>query len=180
LIVRVTNQNKSFMPTTLTQQQLFITMALNAWETSVKRTTKLFDSLTDEQLLQETAPGRNTGIYLLGHLTAVNDSMLAILGFGEKQYPELEAVFLTNPDKSGLPKPSVKELRLYWTNSVNALADRYKQLTTEDWFSRHMSVSEEDFTKEPHRNKLNIIVNRTNHMEYHRGQLVYLQASTHS
>jgi hypothetical protein len=36
-----------------------------------------------------------------------------------------------------------------------------------DWFSRHMLVSPEDFAKEPHRNKLNVIINRTNHMANH-------------
>jgi hypothetical protein len=29
--------------------------------------------------------------------------------------------------------------------------------------------------KEPHRNKLNLLMNRTNHLSYHLGQLVLLQ-----
>jgi len=37
-----------------------------------------------------------------------------------------------------------------------------------------MAVSDEDFSKEPHRNKLNVIINRTNHMSYHLGQLILL------
>ena len=47
--------------------------------------------------------------------------------------------------------------------------------STEQWLERHMSVSPEDFDKEPHRNKLNIIISRTNHIAYHLGQLVLLK-----
>lgn len=40
---------------------------------------------------------------------------------------------------------------------------------------KHSAVSEEDFAKEPHRNKLNLLLNRTNHLSYHHGQLVFLK-----
>ena len=59
----------------------------------------MLDTLSDEHLAAETAPGANRGIYLLGHLAAVSDGLLPLLGFGEKLYPQLEEVFLTNPDK---------------------------------------------------------------------------------
>ena len=60
------------------QQQLIIKMALDAWHVYINRTDKLFNELTDEQLVNEVAPGRNTGIYLLGHLAAVHDAMLPL------------------------------------------------------------------------------------------------------
>ena len=59
-------------------------MALSAWDTYNARVTKLIDALSDEQLAAETAPGRNTGIYLFGHLVAVSDGLFPILGFGER------------------------------------------------------------------------------------------------
>jgi hypothetical protein len=34
-----------------------------------------------------------------------------------------------------------------------------------------MDISEQDFAKEPMRNKLNVLINRTNHLAYHYGQL---------
>ncbi len=43
-----------------------IKMVLDAWHTHIKRTDDLFNSLTDEQLMQEIAPGKNRGVYLLG------------------------------------------------------------------------------------------------------------------
>ncbi len=37
------------------------------------------------------------------------------------------------------------------------------------------AVTAEDFAREPHRNKLNIVLNRTGHVSYHLGQLVLLK-----
>ncbi len=157
------------------QQSLLVKMALDAWNTQSGRTDKLLQALSDEALAEETAPGRNTGIYLLGHLTAVHDAMLPLLGLGDKFYPQLENIFLKNPDKSGLEKPSAKELRTYWNNVQSALATHFNQQLPSDWFSKHSSVSHEDFLKEPHRNKLSVLINRTNHMAYHLGQMAYLK-----
>src|SRR5258706_14913581 len=97
---------------------IFIKMALSAWESYNVRVKKLLDELTDEQLLAETAPGRNRGIYLIGHLIAVSDGLLPILGFGERLYPELDKIFLESPDKSDIERPSLNELKEYW-NKVN-------------------------------------------------------------
>ncbi len=77
----------------MNQQELIIKMALDAWNIYVSRTDKLFNELTDEQLASEVAPGRNTGIYLLGHLAAVHDAMLPLFSLGERLYPQLEEIF---------------------------------------------------------------------------------------
>ncbi|MDP4262574.1 MAG: DinB family protein [Bacteroidota bacterium] len=163
------------METIATQEKLFIKMVLAAWNTQNSSLTKWLESLSAEQLSKEIAPGKNTGIYLLGHLIAVSDSMLPILDFGEKLYPQLENVFIKNPDKSGLEKPTVAELKKY-LEAVNEKLGSHIQSTTDmEWFERHMAVSEGDFAKEPHRNKLNIIINRTSHLAYHLGQMALLK-----
>ena len=159
----------------LTENELFIKMAISAWESYHSRVSKLFETLTEEQLLSETSPGRNRGIYLLGHLIAVSDNMLPLLGFGKKLYPQLNAIFVDNPDKSDHAMPSVAELKNYWNEVSTKLNTAINQLPSSEWFTRHNAVSQEDFIKEPHRNKLNIIINRTNHLSYHLGQLIYLQ-----
>ena len=157
------------------QNEVFIKMVMYNWELQNERLNSLLGSLSDEQLLNETAPGRNTGIYLLGHLTAISDAILPLLGLGEKLYPQLQEPFVNKPDKSGLEFPSIAELKVYW-NQVNAtLKNKFDTMQPDDWFSRHMSVSEEDFAKEPHRNKLNILINRANHQGYHLGQMAYLK-----
>ena len=159
----------------MAHQQLIIKMNLDAWTSHVSRTDKLITSLSDEQLQQETAPGRNTGTYLFGHLIAVHDAMMPLMGLGEKMYPQLEEIFIKNPDQSGMDKPAIKDLRIYWGEVHNKLSQRFEKLTAEEWFTKHTSVSAEDFEKEPHRNKLNILISRTNHLAYHFGQLAYLK-----
>lgn len=156
-------------------QNLLTNMVLTAWNSQLNRTTKLFDSLSDEQLSADIAPGRNSGTYLLGHLTAVHDYLFPILGLGDRLYPELEAIFIRTPDKSDLAVPSVTDLRSYWHSVNDQLNARFGDLTAEDWFGRHSTVSEEDFAREPHRNKLNVLMNRANHLSYHIGQLVLLR-----
>ena len=47
-------------------------------------------------------------------------------------------------------------------------------LGPEEWFTRHANITEADFPKEPHRNRLNVLLSRTNHLAYHRGQMVLL------
>lgn len=163
------------METTSINKELFIKMVLSAWDKENNNLEQLVNSLTDDQLMKEIAPGKNTGIYLLGHLIAISDAMLPLLGFSEKLYPELEKVFIANPDKSGLEKPSIAELK-EMLNGVNKNLSAHIQSTSADeWFTRHNAVSPEDFAKEPHRNKLNVMINRTCHMANHIGQMLLLK-----
>jgi len=160
------------------QTELTIKILLDAWNAELKRTNALLNELTDEQLSNEVSAGRNTGAYILGHLTAVHDALFPLLAIREKSYPQLEEVFIKNPEKSGLEKPSVKELRNYWNEVNTKLSEHFNQFTPEEWFQKHTSVSEEDFKKEPHRNRLNVLMSRTNHLSYHRGQLVFLKSKS--
>jgi hypothetical protein len=150
-------------------------MALDSWNAQVGRADKLFAALPDENLQQEVAPGRNSGSYLLGHLVAVHDSLFPLLGFGDKLHPALEEPYIKNPDKSAIEKTATTELRYDWQEVNNKLSQHFGQLTADEWFQKHNSVSDEDFAKEPHRNKLNVLLSRTNHLAYHLGQLAFLK-----
>ena len=156
-------------------QSLFVKMVLTAWQTENTRVNELLATITDQQLMGETAPGRNTGIYLLGHLAAINDTLFKLLGIGTRLHPELDEIFINNPDKTSLSMPSIDELKKYWNEINTTLTDRFNTMQPSEWFMRHTSISEEDFVKEPHRNRLNVLITRTVHQSYHRGQLVYLK-----
>ena len=157
------------------QAELFVKMVLLSWETQNNRTGKLFDSLSDEQLLSQVSPGRNRGIYLLGHLTAVNDSLAVILGLGDRLFPQYENIFIKTPDKSSNDLPAIPTLRESWNQVTQKLKDAFKKMSAEDWFRKHASILEEDFANEPHRNKLNVLITRVTHEAYHHGQLALLQ-----
>lgn len=160
---------------TSSDNALFAKTFIKAWITQVTRINEFLESVSDEDLLKEIAPGKNRGIYLLGHLTAVNDSIIPLLGFGKKLYPQLEGIFVTAPDKSGQEFPPIQELKNYWNNVNEQLIEHFNLLEPEEWLTRHGAVSEEDFAKEPHRNKLNVLIHRITHLGYHLGQLVFLR-----
>ncbi len=154
---------------------LSIKMSLDAWDHEISKVDKLLNELSDEQLNNEVAPGRNTGVYLLGHLAAVHDALFLLLGVGEKLYPEMTDIFIKSPDKSPHTKPPVNVLRAYWQEVNKKLSDNINQFDDEQWLQKHTSVNEEDFKKEPHRNRLNVLISRTNHLAYHFGQLAFLR-----
>jgi hypothetical protein len=150
-------------------------MVFDRWNGSIKNWDTLLNSLTDAQLQKEIAPGKNRGIYLLGHLIAVHDDMIILLGMGDKLYPGLHTSFIDSPDKAVPEIPSAKELRACWHTQCEVLKQKFETLNPEEWFEKHTAVSAEDFSKEPHRSKLNIILTRTTHLNYHTGQLVLLK-----
>ena len=153
------------------QQQLFIAMALNAWNLQISRIEKFFFDQPDEILLKPIAPGKNRPVYLLGHLVAVHDMMAEIMGIGERKYQHLDNDFIKNPDGSAVDQYSLDVLKQNWKEVHQKLADLFNTLQPADWFKRHNSVSEEDFAQDPTRNRLNLVMNRTGHVAYHHGQL---------
>ena len=152
-----------------------ISLILTTWNSQNKRLDQMLASYSEAQWYAEIAPARNRGIYLLGHLTAVNDALLPLLGLEERMYPELEAPFLKNPDSATAEYPSISDLKSKWEAVNEALNRHFATLSVEEWLSRHTAVSEEDFEREPHRNKLNVILGRTAHQSYHLGQLALLK-----
>jgi hypothetical protein len=94
---------------------------------------------------------------------------------GEKVYPELNEPFIKLADKATDKIPALAELRAYWTNQCNIMNEQFSAMKPTDWFEKHTAVTAEDFEKEPIRNKLNIIITRTSHLQYHLGQLQLLK-----
>ncbi len=155
--------------------QIMVKMVLDRWYSLLKVFDTILDSVSDEQMQKEVAPGKNRGIYLFGHLVAVHDDMMPILNFGEKLFPELEEPFIKFPDKATSVTPSASELRAMWKKQNEVLNKKFESLTPSQWFEKHNSISAEDFAKEPYRNKLNVMITRISHLSYHSGQLAMLK-----
>ena len=159
----------------MTQQEILVKIALNGWYAQVKRAAAVFGNLTDEQLMAEISPGRNRGIYLLGHLIVTNDSIFPIFGLHDSLYPELQQAFVQQPDKSGFEMPEISVLRARWEEVHAKLETAFTSFSTEDWLSRHNLMTDEDLANDPARNKLSVLMNRTAHIAYHLGQAALLQ-----
>jgi hypothetical protein len=154
----------------MSTESLLVDAALRGWKQNVDRVGKMFGELSEEQLLKEIAPGKNRLIYLWGHLIAVNDALLPLMGFGARLHSELDAIFVSSPDRAAQTTVSGKELKRMWDEVNEALWKEFGKLTASEWVQKHTAVSEEDFKKEPHRNRFTVLLGRTAHMAYHVGQ----------
>ncbi|MFC5865489.1 DinB family protein [Acidicapsa dinghuensis] len=156
---------------TATAESLFVTVALKSWDVWLTRLDKILDALTDEQLESPVVPGRNRAFYIYGHLIAVNDSMIPQLRLGDPLFPEFAETFIKQPDRAATIYPTTIQLRQSWKDLNRQLSELLPQLSPTAWLERHATVSEEDFAKEPHRNRLAVLLSRTSHLSYHLGQL---------
>jgi DinB superfamily len=151
-------------------EQALITSTLNSWKSTIERADKLFSNLSEQQLQKEVAPGKNRLIYLWGHLTAVHDRMLPLLELGQRLHPEYDASFLTNPDRTIADLPSPSEMKKNWDEVNCKLLAGMESFSAAEWLQKHSSVSEEDFAKDPTRNRFAILLSRASHIAFHLGQ----------
>jgi hypothetical protein len=151
-------------------EQALVTAVVNSWKLNIERADRLFSPLTEEQLLKEVAPGKNRLIYLWGHLTAVHDRMLPLLVLGARLHPEYDALFITSPDKAAPTLPAAAELKKAWDEINGTLLAGFESLSAVDWLQKHASVSDEDFAKDPQRNRFSVLLSRTTHISFHLGQ----------
>ena len=145
--------------------------SMSSWKLVIGRLDKIVAETSDADFQREVAPGRNRIFYIIGHLAAVHDRMFALLGVGERLHPELDAEFLENPDTHGGGSLSPAQLRSVWTEINAKLTSTLERLSPDEWLAKHTAVSDEDFQKEPHRNRLSVLLSRTNHASFHTGQL---------
>ena len=163
----------------MTSEQQLVDAALRAWKANTDRAAAFFGALSDAELEQEVAPGRNRLIYLWGHLTAVSDALLPLLGAGARLHPELDAAFLTSPDRAeGVTLPSAAALKQMAAEIDEALWSAFSQWSPADWLMKHSAVSDEDFAREPHRNRFSVLLSRTAHLAFHHGQAILAKPRT--
>lgn len=156
----------------MTNEELLSLVALNSWKQVISRFDKGLAAHSDDDLQKQVAPGRNRLYYLVGHLTAVHDRLFALLGIGERLHPELDEPFITNPDQAGNNPVAAQELRKAWSEVNGKLTAALESLTPAEWLKKHTEVSDEDFAKDPTRNRLAVVISRTNHASFHSGQAV--------
>lgn len=153
-----------------------ISLIIKNWEERNDKVTEYFNIYEEDVYYKEVSPGRNRAIYLFGHLVSTNDGLISILGFGNRLYPELASIFLTSPDKTVEEIPTLAQLKQHWLAVNELLSKKFAEMTPAEWLNRHERVSEEDFAKDPSRNKLNVLLSRLLHQNYHFGQLAFLHS----
>jgi hypothetical protein len=155
----------------MTTEALYTDTALHAWKLIIARLDQMFSSMNDEELLREVAPGRNRVFYLMGHLTAVHDRLLPMLGLGERLHPGVDDHVLTNADRVTADRVAPEAVRLAWSEVNAQLTAAMAALPPEEWLKKHHAVSDEDFAKNPLRNRLSVLQTRTTNAGFHAGQI---------
>jgi hypothetical protein len=155
----------------MTNDEKFAGTTIAQWKLAINRLDQLISALSDDQLQKEVSPGRNRVYYIVGHLTAVHDRMLPMLLLGQRLHPEMDEPFLTQPDRTNPDQLSAADLRKAFTDVNSALTAAIESLPAADWLKRHDAVSEEDFAKEPLRNRLAVLQSRAGHAMFHAGQI---------
>jgi hypothetical protein len=147
-------------------------LVAGAWRTIVGRLSRIFESADEETLQRQIAPGRNRAVYLLGHLIVAHDRMFTLMNLGLRLYPQLDDAYFDNPDRSRPDPVAPAELKAAWTDVSSRLTSAFELLTAAQWLEKHSAVSPDDFAKDPTRNRLAILLSRTNHAAFHTGQII--------
>jgi len=153
-------------------EKILTQTVFNSWKSVNQRVSTLIGQLSDERIQDEIATGRNRALYIVGHLTAVSDRMFPLLGVGERRFPNLDSVYLEHPDRTEADPLAPADLKAAWQDLATRLTDALEAFTPEEWLQRHTAVSDEDFAKDPGRNRMAVVLSRTNHISYHMGQLI--------
>ena len=146
-------------------------ICLLQWNMYNTRMQKVFDTLSDENFNKPIVANGNSPSWIMGHLTEADDALLELFGIGTRLHPELKSIYHHERATNQSGHLTKDELMTKWKAISAALDKTFKSWNESDWMSRHTAVSEEDFKKEPHRNRLNVLLSRVGHRASHLGQI---------
>ena len=138
----------------MTSEEILGVTVLNSWRLVISRFNKTLSELSDEQLQQQAAPGRNRVFYLLGHLTAMHDRMFPLLAL-RRDFTLTWTSRISRIRTACLPilsqQPNLGE---HGQRSMTNLLGLSKGFHIGDWLQKHAAVSDDDVIKDPMRNRL--------------------------
>lgn len=135
------------------------------------------NALSDDEYRMELSPGRNHGVWLLGHLIVSDDDLSMFLGKGPLLYPEYADMF-GQKSKISSPEdyPSVSILKECWEKVCDKNKKIYSELKDAELNEHHAVV--EDPETDYFRTKERVIIAWHLHQLYHTGQLAVLVSRT--
>lgn len=154
----------------MTNEEILVATVVTNWSLTMSRVRKTLANLSDEEFEREVAPGRNRVRYLVGHLAAFQDRLVELIKIGERRHRELD-IFIDQPDRSFQDSFSRAELVQIFSERTDVIDATLPSLRPSDWLKAHAAVSEEDFAREPFRNRLAVLDNRMGHAALHIGQI---------
>ena len=132
------------------------------------------DSITPENFDKPVVANGNSPSWILGHLVDTDDKLIELFGIGKRLIPELDKVYHHERGSNQSGHLTKAELAEKWKAITAVLDAAFKSWSESEWLGRHTAVTEEDFKKEPQRNKLNVMLSRVSHKASHLGQIALL------
>jgi len=146
-------------------------ICLLQWTAYNSRMQKMMDAISEQNLNSPITPNGNSPSWLFGHLADTDDKLLELFGIRERMFPELEKIYHHERGTNQKGHLSKEELSIKWKAITAELDKAFKSWGERDWLSKHTAVTDEDFKKEPQRNKLNVLLSRVSHKASHLGQV---------
>ena len=143
---------------------------MQQYELMVGWINETMKGLSDDDFKQELSPGKNHGVWLLGHMIVCDDDFSLYMGKGNLLYPEYAEIFGQGGKIQPAENyPSVAELRNCWTKVCEKNMKIYPELKDSEFDEPHALVKdpETDFFK----TKGRVIMAWQLHQMYHDGQL---------
>jgi hypothetical protein len=141
------------------------------WKTTASWITGRLDSFTDDELALEIAPGKNHGVWILGHLIESEDDLSKYIGKGEMIFPHYEEIFgqgsILRPAHD---YPPVAQLRREWKQVLAKNDALLAAMTDEEWNEPHTQLCAGE-TDDFFRTKGRCVSIWCLHQMYHCGQL---------
>lgn len=148
-----------------------LAICLLQWSTYNKRMEKVMETISTEDLNTPIVAAGNSPSWLLGHLVDTDDRLLELFGIRERLFPELSTIYHHERGTNQTGHLTREELTKKWKAIRTELDRAFDTWGEREWLGRHTAVSEDDFAKEPHRNKLNVMLSRVSHKASHLGQI---------
>ena len=99
-------------------------------------------------------------------------TLFPLVGLGPRLYPEMEVMFILNPDRAAITVYSSEQLKQAWNQINERLLAGFSVWSPAEWLERHTAVSAEEFLREPHRNRYTVLLSTNTHMAFHFGQAI--------
>jgi len=132
----------------------------------------IISSLSDEDLKKEIFPGKNHGVWLLGHLITCEDDFALFMGKGEITYMDYHNMFAEETQPLSFDNyPPISEMKAKWKEMLEKNRKIYSELNDSELNESHAQrKGENDFCK----TKEDVAVHWQVHLMYHAGQLSVL------
>ncbi len=130
--------------------------------------------LSNEDLIESIIPGKNHGVWILGHLIESEDELSTFLGKGSMLFPSYLELFGQGSKLQPVDLyPSLEELRSHWKNVVSKNETILKEMKDTELEEPHCQRSEND-PNDFFQTKGRCIAIWSLHQMYHNGQLAIL------